>query len=239
MSGRGQGNDAGRNEAFLARRDEARRRLDELTGAKGGDAQDRKAWFETVYREAKGDPAAVPWADLAPKQALVDWLSTREGKGARALDVACGLGDNAEALGAAGYHTTAFDLADEAISWAQRRFENSGVDYVVGDLFDPPADWLGTFDLVHECYTLQALKDPMRSRAISVLGEFLAPGGTLLLISRSRAEGSEADGPPWPLMPSEWRRFESHGLDLVSESRYDIVRPDRVIPHVLVEFRRR
>jgi len=222
--------------AFLARRDAARERIDRLTGAEGGDAQDRQTWFRAVYREAGGDPAAVPWADLAPKQALVDWLSENPGNGASALDVACGLGDNAEALAGAGYRTTAFDLAPEAIDWARRRFSSSMVDYRAADLFAHPEDWTGKFDLVHECYTLQALKDPMRRDAIGVLAGLVAPGGRLLMITRSRQEGSDAKGPPWPMMPSEWLRFTEHGLTLIGEDHYNVERPDRTIPHVMALF---
>lgn len=227
---------SGYSKDFLVRRDAARERLDQATGAKSGDAKDREAWFRTVYRQAGGDPAAVPWADLAPKQVLVDWLADNPGNGKTALDVACGLGDNAEALAAAGYRTTAFDLAPEAVDWAQKRFAGTTVNYQAADLFALPEDWRGKFDLVHECYTVQALKDAMRSDAIRVLAGLVAPGGRLLMIARSRAEGAEAAGPPWPLMPSEWRKFEQFGLTLISEDFYTVKRPDRSIPHVMALF---
>ncbi len=225
-----------KTEEFLARRDAARDRIDQLTGAKGGNAEDRQAWFRTVYQEAGNDPAAVPWADLAPKKALLEWLENHPGNGATALDVACGLGDNAEALAEAGYRTTAFDLAPEAVEWARKRFPGTSVDYRAEDLFALPESWQGAFDLVHECYTVQALKDDLRRDAIGVLAGLVAPGGRLLFINRSREEGTEAKGPPWPVMPSEWRRFEDHGLTLVTHELYDLVRPDRTIPHVLALF---
>jgi len=137
---------------FLTRREAAKRRLDRLTSAKGGDSTDRRRWFEAVYETASGDAAAVPWADLEPKAALLDWLTRNPGGGRLAIDVACGLGDNAEALAAAGYQTIAFDLAQAAVDWAKQRFPASDVDYRVADLFALPADWAARFDLVHECY---------------------------------------------------------------------------------------
>ena len=165
----------GHSEDFLARRNEAHQKLDQLTGARDGGPEDRESWFRAVYRGAGGDPAAVPWADLAPKQVLVDWLAENPGAGKTAIDIACGLGDNAEALAAAGYDTSAFDLAPEAIEWAKKRFPETSVDYRAADLFDLPAEWQGKFDLVHECYTVQALKDPLRSGAIAALAGLVAP----------------------------------------------------------------
>lgn len=236
MTGAGNGH----SEDFLERRTEAHERLDQLTGAKGGTSEDRKAWFRAVYRDAGNDPAAVPWADLAPKQVLVDWLADNPGEGRKtAIDIACGLGDNAEALAAAGYETSAFDLAPEAIEWAKERFPDTSVDYRAADLFDLPQEWQGKFDLVHECYTVQALKDPLRSNTLGVLAGLLVPGGRLLLIARSRNEGAEVDGPPWPLMPSEWKRFEEFGLSIVFEDFYTVERPGRSIPHVMALFEKR
>ncbi|MBO0346184.1 class I SAM-dependent methyltransferase [Roseibium sp. CAU 1637] len=221
---------------FLARRDAARRRLDDLTGGKGGTELDRKDWFKTVYREADGDPAAVPWADMKPKQALLAWLENNPGNGEKALDVACGLGDNAEAMAKAGYSTTAFDLAGDAIDWARQRFPQTAVDYQVADLLQMPEDWNGAFDLVHECYTLQALQEPLRSNALKALAGLVKPGGQLLLITRCRPEGVAVDGPPWPLAPSEWKTFESLGFTLMEAHEYEIARKDRSIPHVRALF---
>ncbi|MHC5653247.1 class I SAM-dependent methyltransferase [Stappia sp.] len=223
---------------FSGRRDAARTRLDDLFGAKGGARGDRASWFHAVYETAGRDPAAVPWADLAPKPELVDWLKEHPGEGRRALDVACGLGDNAEALAAAGYRTTAFDLAPEAIRWAGERFPQGTVDYRVADLLDPPTDWVGGFDLVHECYTLQALDGDLREAAFPALARLLAPGGRLLVLTRTRGEGMPADGPPWPLTPGELHRFETLGLTRVTFEPYEIRKGARVIAHVRALYRK-
>ncbi|MEP2117213.1 MAG: SAM-dependent methyltransferase, partial [Bauldia litoralis] len=59
-------------------------------------------WFDELYQGADGDTGQVPWADLAPKAGLPEWLADHPGEGRTALDVGCGLGDNAEAIAAAG-----------------------------------------------------------------------------------------------------------------------------------------
>ncbi|SDU16556.1 Thiopurine S-methyltransferase (TPMT) [Stappia sp. ES.058] len=217
---------------FARRRDAARDRLDELFGARGGDRDDRTSWFEAVYETAEGDAAAVPWADLAPKDALVEWLENNPGKGASALDVGCGLGDNAEALAAVGYDTTAFDLSEMAVEWAGQRFPGSSVHYTAADLFSPPPDWIGAFDLVHECYTVQALHGELRAASYAALAQLVKPGGQLLVLTRSRPEEAEADGPPWPLSPSELAGFERVGLTLSERTAYDVHKGERVIPHI-------
>ena len=226
------------DEEFERRRQQAREHLESLTGTFSDDPAERTTWFEHVYEDAGRDPASVPWADLAPKDALVEWLASRPGDGRRAVDVACGLGDNAEAIAAAGYRTTAFDLADGAIRWAQERFPDTQIAYRQADLFDLPADWSGAFDLVHENYTIQALRDSMRERAFGPIADLVSPGGTLLVITRSREEGEETQGPPWPLAPSELARFEAQGLEMVASEAFVVERPGRIIPHMRIEYRK-
>jgi SAM-dependent methyltransferase len=223
---------------FQARRVAAKQRLDELTGSKGGPPDERLAWFETVYATADRDPAGVPWADLAPKPQLVDWLNDNPGEGRRALDIACGLGDNAEAFAAAGYQTTAFDLVAAAIDWAKMRFAGSPVEYRAADLFDPPPDWRQAFDLVHECYTIQALPGDLREKAFAAIAGFVRPGGRLLVITRTRPDGAQADGPPWPLAPAELARFETFGFIIESRLDYHVQRDTRSVPHSLIAYRR-
>jgi 2-polyprenyl-3-methyl-5-hydroxy-6-metoxy-1,4-benzoquinol methylase len=224
---------------FLARRAAARRKLDAAPGAFTDDPAGRKAWFGTVYSLAEGDPAAIPWADLAAKPALVDWLQAHPGLGRRALDVGCGLGDNAEALAAAGWLTSAFDIAEAAVVWAKRRFPDTTVDYRCADLFEPPAEWRDGFDLVHECFTLQAMAGPLRTAAFAAVASLVAPGGTLLVIARSRAESEPVGQPPWPLAPSELARFEALGFVRVGEHAYASVSARGVAVHeARFEFRR-
>lgn len=222
---------------FEDRRSAARERMHNEI-ADGESVDERRSFFEAVYETAGEDAAAVPWADLKPKQVLTDWLDRlpADRPRGRAIDVACGLGDNAEALAGAGFETTAFDFSEHAIAWAKRRFKNSPVDYQVADLFNPPKDWLGGFDLVHECYTVQALTGDLRAPAFAAIAALVAPGGRLLAITRTRPSEAEVDGPPWPLSPSEIAMFETCGLRTVWREDYAIERPDRTIPHSIVEF---
>jgi SAM-dependent methyltransferase len=198
---------------FEARRLAARARLDAMDDAGASDPY-RRAWFEAVYTTAGDDAAQIPWADLAPHPLLAEWLAQvpAPASGARALDIGCGLGDNAAAIAATGFRTDAFDLSALAVRWAQTRFPQ--VAFVAANLFAPPADWSGAFDLVHECYTLQALPDAPRHEAMERIASFVKPGGTLLLIARARDGEGPASGPPWPLSRGEVMRFAQHGLTI-------------------------
>lgn len=223
---------------FVARRAALRARIDAIEGAQGASLSDRKAFFDTVYERAAGDAAEVPWADLKPKDRLDAWLAANPGRARRAIDVACGLGDNAEALSAAGWRTSAFDLSGRAIGWALERFPDSTVDYRVADLAALPSEWSGTFDLVHECYTIQSVPGELRTLFALAIASLVAPGGTLLIYARTRLDERPAAGPPWPLSPREANIFAEMGFQLGREELFDQVRPDRVIPHVFAEWQR-
>jgi SAM-dependent methyltransferase len=205
---------------FQARRAEARKALDALDpamqGAMAADSK-RQDWFETVYKSAEDDPARVPWANLSahPLTAAFIKAQVRGLDDLRVLDVGCGLGDNAECFAAAGAKVTAFDFIADAISWAKRRFAETQVDYRTADLFALPPEWRGQFDLVHECYTLQAISAALIPQALGILGSLLAPGGKLLIVARGRAEDEEVSGPPWPLPPSVFESAKAQGLEVV------------------------
>ncbi len=228
------------SEDFAERRARARERLDAVDPHKrpGGIEADpkRQEWFEAVYALAEGDPAGVPWAHLEPRPMLEDWLQSHSLAGLRALDVGCGLGDNAEALARAGARVVAFDLVERAVQWARERFLHSAVDYRVADLFDAPQEWRGAFDFVHELYTLQALPEALLPGAARALASFVAPGGTLLVISRARDDGEDLGGPPWPLAKKDIEGLAVDGLRLVSLE--DIPASGDLARHWRAEFRR-
>ncbi|MDE2362506.1 MAG: class I SAM-dependent methyltransferase [Hyphomicrobiales bacterium] len=205
---------------FAGRRAAARKRLDAIDPHKrqGGAEADpfRRHWFEDVYNLAGEDAACVPWANLEPHPLLADWLAQHDIASRRALDVGCGLGDNAEALAARGAATTAFDLSPKAIDWAKKRFPASSATYLAADLFAAPAQWRQHFDLVHECYTLQALPASLLPQAAAALASFVAPDGRLLVIARARPNAAAPAGPPWPLSRENIEALATGGLTLVS-----------------------
>jgi SAM-dependent methyltransferase len=168
------------------------------------------AWFEELYADAEAGRREVPWDRGGPNPFLEQWVRERAGDGAgrRTLVVGTALGDDAELLAARGFAVTAFDIAPTAIERARRRFPSSSVEYVVADLLDLPAQWRGTFDLVAEAITVQALPVSLRDRAIDAIASTVAPGGTLVVVSGIHEGDGERNGPPWPLTRDELDRFE-------------------------------
>ncbi|MFE9581022.1 class I SAM-dependent methyltransferase [Nocardia sp. NPDC006044] len=174
---------------------------------------DPTGWFEQLYVAAAEGAAVVPWDADEPNELLVDWLERHDRTGGmRAMVVGCGLGRDAEHLAALGFETTAFDIAETAIQTARERFPASEVNYVVGDLLDPPGEWTGAFDLVVESITVQSLPIALRGVATANVSRMVAPGGDLLVIAGIRAEGAEVDGPPWPLTRTEIDAFAGEDL---------------------------
>jgi SAM-dependent methyltransferase len=188
---------------------------------------DPTGWFEQLYAEAESGQAAVPWFRGAPRPTLVAWAEQHSipSEGRRALVVGCGLGDDAEYVAGLGFATVAFDISASAIRAARRRFPGSGVAYTVADLLDPPRAWHEAFDLVVECYNVQALPKAVQPAAIVQVGRMVAPGGDLLVIGFVADEdgggpgdqgggdqGGGDQGPPWPLTRAEVESFATGGL---------------------------
>ena len=166
---------------------------------------DHVGWFEMLYQAGRDRDVSIPWADRVPNPHLVGWhRQTRYELSSRTcLTVGCGLGDDAEYLASAGGTVTAFDVASSAIASSCERFPRSTVDYQVRDLFNLPPVWHERFDLVVEIYTLQVLPPHLRGPALQSMVECVAPGGSLLLITRGRDEDGEEGDLPWPIAPSE------------------------------------
>ncbi len=196
------------------------------------------AWFERLYREAAAGAATVPWADLVPNPYLVAWLDAHPAPPGRALDVGTGLGDNAEELARRGWDVVAFDVAATAIDGARARFPASRVRYVTADLLAPPVDWRGAFDLVAETYTLQVLPPPERAVAARVLGDLVAPGGTLLVLARGREPDDPEGAMPWPLTRAEVEAIGRAGLRLAAFEDF-LDAEDPPVRRLRATFRRR
>lgn len=172
--------------------------------------------FDEYYAASRGDdPRRLPWAHGEPHPMLRPWLDTATRPLAgrdKALVVGSGLGDDAEALAALGWHVTAFDISETAIAWARDRFPATAVDYQVRSLFEQPASWREAFDLVVEIHTVQALPVTRRQATIAAIAQPVAPGETLIVVSMTRDAATPLRGRPWPLTEAELDSFARYGL---------------------------
>lgn len=200
---------------------------------------DPYGWFDRLYSQAEGDTSQVPWAKLTTHPYLQDWLEKfqPQGNNRPALVIGCGLGDDAETLAKVGYKVTAFDVSPTAIAWCKERFPNSSVDYFVADAFALDPSWQGAFDFVFECRTIQALPLNVRSRIIQAIASTVAPGGTLLAISRIRdTEDEPDDGPPWAVSNQEFAQFQELGFQYARRDLFED--SDRPITEVRLEMKK-
>ncbi|SEE84251.1 class I SAM-dependent methyltransferase [Jiangella alba] len=195
--------------------DEAARRLAAVSLA----ADDPTGWFERLYAAAADGAAVVPWDRGAPHPLLVDWAEGRDLAGS-ALVVGFGPGFDAEFLAARGATTTAFDVSPSALTAVRGRFPGSPVDYRTADLLAPPQELRHAFGLVLEVMTVQSMPPQFHPPATASVAGFVAPGGTLLVITMV-ADTPPEDGPPWPLTRAEIDAFGQDGLTPVAVERLE------------------
>ena len=113
----------------------------------------------------------------------------------RALDLACGEGQNAIWLATRGWEVTGVDYAEVAIAKARARAERDGVEvtFTCADLVEYEPE-RGAFDLVLVLYLHipSAQRAPLHAKAAGAL----APGGTFLLLGHDRANATDGVGGP-------------------------------------------
>lgn len=173
---------------------------------------DATGWFEALYAEAQGDNEKIPWADLEPNKFFVEFAekTNLEGRGRKALVVGCGLGDDAKYLHDLGFEVTGFDISPTAIKWAKRL--NPEIHFEAVDLFDPPGEWLNSFEFVLEIYTIQPLPLELRPKVIDSIAGFAAPNGKIVVVTRGRKDDEIPLELPWALSRQDLSQFEKNGL---------------------------
>jgi len=217
-------------------KEKTRERIRELAAeyaARGDDL----GWFDAAYREAAGDAEKLPWGDLEPNEFFKAWAERHglRGNGRKALVIGCGLGDDARYLDDLGFKVTAFDVSPTAIEWAKQLSEGRDIQFETADLFQPFRGWLEAFDFVLEIYTIQPLPMDLRATAIDSVAAFVAPGGSLVVVSRGRGDDEELEQLPWPLSRRDLARFLEGGL---TEVRFDDFIDDEDTRRFVVEYRR-
>ncbi len=171
-------------------------------------------FFEPLYAASSGAGEGLPWAYMEANGQLVEWLDAQpRGEGRRALVTGCGLGDDAEEIARRGWDVIAFDISESAIRLCLERFPQSPVDYRIADLFGPPDDWRGAFDLVFDNRTVQSLPYALQPRAMAAVAGLVAAGGRLAVVTEIVEPEHLSQNPPYRMLAESLAAYEEAGLE--------------------------
>ena len=160
----------------------------------------------------------------------------------RALDLACGEGQNAVWLASLGWDVTAVDYADVAVAKGIERAARAGVavDFQVRDLLDYVPE-PRAFDLVLILYLHMSSEG--RRLVLERAADAVAPGGTLVLVGHdllNLTEGVGGPSDPDLLFTPDGVVAELPGLEIAKAERLlrDVDGHDRPAIDALVRARR-
>lgn len=145
------------------------------------------ASWETMYKDERTSwlwpPAFDPESSPAGVEAVISHLAVQ--RGARLLDLACGLGWLTVPLAQRGFQVTGLDLSAALLSLAEKAANEAGVevDWVRGDMRALPEAWAGRFDAVSLTLSeFGCFDDPSdNQKVLSEVARVLKPGGRFLL----------------------------------------------------------
>jgi methyl halide transferase len=181
----------------------------------------RMDWDE-MYR--KGE---VPWDKGAASPPMTEYLTRAKVRG-RALVPGCGRGHEVALAAVFGLDVTGLDIAPTAVAEARALYPDLAKRFVVGSLFDPPAEMRGAFDVVLEHTCMSALPPSLRGEYRRGIYLTLKTGGLLIgvwFISPDLDPGEE--GPPYPFSVADLTALFADGYEVVEDYVPKVAFPGR------------
>ena len=169
----------------------------------------------------------VFWDKGGPAPAMKQYLA-RHAICGRALVPGCGRGHEVALAVEHGLDATGLDIAPTAVAEARALYPHLAKRFVIGDLFDPPEEMHGTYDVVLEHTCMSALPPTMRAEYLRGINLTLRRGGLLIgvwYINPSLDPGKE--GPPFPFSVADLTALFAEGYKVLEDYVPDVAFPGR------------
>lgn len=167
----------------------------------------------------KGD---VFWDKGAPSPPMKQYLERHPVSG-RALVPGCGRGHEVALAVERGLDATGLDIAPTGVAEARALYPQYAERFVTGDLFNPPAELRGVFDVVIEHTCMSALPPALRADYRRGIDLTLRRGGLLIgvwYINPALDPGEE--GPPFPFSEAALTALFAAGYEIVEDYVPDV-----------------
>ena len=172
--------------------------------------------------EEKYQTGEVFWDRGGVSLPMKQYLERHPASG-RALVPGCGHGHEVAFAVKHGLDATGLDIAPTGIAEARAWYPHLADRFVVGDLFDPPEEMRGAFDVVLEHTCMSALRPKLRADYRRGIDLTLRRGGLLIgvwFINPDRDPGHE--GPPYPFSVPELTALFAEGYEIVDDYVPDV-----------------
>lgn len=167
--------------------------------------------------EEKYQRGEVFWDRGEPSLPMREYLE-RSALSGRALVPGCGRGHEVALAVSLGLDAIGLDIAPTGVAEARALYPSIADRFVVGDLFDPPEEMRGVFDVVLEHTCMSALPPELRGEYRRGVDCLLRPGGLLIgvwFINPELDPGHE--GPPYPFSVEALTELFAQGYELVED----------------------
>jgi SAM-dependent methyltransferase len=168
------------------------------------------------------------WDKGAPSPPMIQYLDRHPVRG-RALVPGCGHGHEVALAVEHGLDAIGLDIAPTGVAEARALYPKLAARFVVGDVFDPPAEMRGAFDVVLEHTCMSALPPALRPDYRRGLDLMLKPGGLLIgvwYINPDLDPGEE--GPPFAFSVPDLTALFADGYEIVEDYVPDVAFPARL-----------
>ena len=179
--------------------------------------------WEEIYQ--KGE---VFWNKGEASPPMKQYLERHPVRG-RALVPGCGHGHEVALAVEHGLDAIGLDIAPTGVAEARALYPKLAERFVVGDLFSPPAELRGAFDVVLEHTCLSGLHPSLRADYRRGIDLTLKRGGLLIgvwFIEPDLDPGDE--GPPFPLSVPDLTALFAQDYEVVEDYVPDVSFPTRV-----------